>query len=99
MAWLTRSRWSVGACTKAAAPATLTTPNLTWPGCPSTKLLAAACAASMRLGCTSVARMLPELSMASITVSMRLGKSKMACGLAMANSKPARPSRTSSAGA
>jgi putative peptidoglycan lipid II flippase len=30
--------------------------------------------------------MLPELSMASITVSMRLGKSKMACGLAIATS-------------
>jgi hypothetical protein len=98
MAWMTRSRWSVGACTKAAAPATLTTPNLTCAGCSNTKLLAAAWAASMRLGWTSPARMLPELSMASITVSMRLGNNMMACGLAIASSKPAKPDKISSTG-
>ena len=54
------SRFWVGVCTTAAVAAKDTTPMRTFEGCSATKAFAAACAAEIRLGCTSMARMLPE---------------------------------------
>ena len=67
--------------------------NFTNAGCSWTMAFAAACANSIRLGCTSLARILPELSMASITVSKREGKSNIARGRVMASNKTMRPLR------
>ena len=64
----------------------LTTPILTWLGRLSISRRAMLCATSMREGLISLARMLPELSMASITPSSLVGKSITALGRATAKS-------------
>ena len=63
------SRLCVGDCTTDAVAANDTTPMRVVFGCSATNARAASCAATMRLGLTSVARMLPETSIARITVS------------------------------
>ena len=68
MAAIISSRLSVGAWATAAVPAKVTTPMRVPRGWSDTKDLAAACAAAIRLGSTSVARMLPEVSIARMTV-------------------------------
>ena len=85
------SRWVVGAWATDAVPDKLTMPTLTCTGCSSMKMRTAASAASKRLGGTSVARMLPEVSMASMTESKRLGSSNTACGRASASKAAAKP--------
>jgi hypothetical protein len=67
-------------------------------GWSATKTLAASCAATRRFGFTSVAFMLPDTSMASITASMRVGSMMMACGREMAKIMQAMPSSNSMAG-
>ena len=52
-------------------------------GWSATKAFAAACAAAIRLGCTSVARMLPETSMARMMVWCWDGKVTTAAGRAI----------------
>jgi hypothetical protein len=52
----------------------------------------------MRLGFRSSARMLPEVSMASMTVASRMGVNMMDWGLAMAINKTAKPSKTTTKG-
>ena len=68
----------------AAVAAKDTTPMRTFEGCSATKALAAACAAEIRLGCTSMARMLPETSMARMMVWCWDGKVMTAAGRAIA---------------
>ena len=93
MAPSTSSRLEVGACTSAALPAKATTPMRVRRGCADTNSRAAACAALMREGCTSVARMLPEMSIARMTVSCRDGSVTVAVGRATATSISATASR------
>jgi hypothetical protein len=92
----TSSRLSVGACTTAAVPAKDTTASRTVRGNSATKALAASCAAVMRFGSTSVARMLPDTSIASTIVSCCEGSLITACGRAIASSSSviARNSKT-----
>src|SRR5260370_14038466 len=78
------SRLSVGGGTTAAVAANDTTARRVLRGWSATKLRAAACAAAMRVGETSAARMLPEASIARITVSYWYGSVTTAAGLAMA---------------
>ena len=85
------------ACATVAVPAKATTPTRTFSGCSATNCLAAFCAATRRLGSTSVARMLPEMSMARITVSCCVGRVTVACGRASASSM-APSARKNSAG-
>ena len=63
------SRFNVGVCTTDAVAANATTPMRVSRGWAATKFRAAARAAAMRVGATSVARMLPEASIARTTVS------------------------------
>ena len=67
---------SVGACANAAVPATVTKPTRKRAGLLSMNFKAASCAASMREGFKSLARMLPEVSSASMTVASRRGAIK-----------------------
>ncbi len=76
----------VGACTSDAVPANDTTPMRVFCGWSSMKARAAACAAASRLGCTSLARMLPDTSMARMTVSFIDGSVTTAAGRATASS-------------
>ena len=94
----TSSRLKVGACTTAAVPANETTPMRTLRGNPATKALAASCEAISRLGCTSVARMLPETSIAKTMVSCCDGSFSRAIGLALASSSTATASSSSAGG-
>ncbi len=63
------SRLSVGGCTTCAEPAKATIPTRTLRGSSARNALAAFCDATRRLGLTSVARMLPDTSMARMMVS------------------------------
>ncbi len=92
------SRLLVGDCMTAAAAAIPMTPMRTWSGCSSTNDLAASRAAAMRFGATSVAFMLPDMSTARITVSIREGSVSVACGRATASSSAASPASHSSGG-
>ena len=92
------SRLRVGACATVAVPAKATMPMRTFSGCSPMNALAAFCAATRRLGSTSVARMLPETSIARITVSCCEGSVTTACGRAMAPIMTARARRNSSGG-
>ena len=94
----TSSRLSVGACTTAAVPANDTTPMRTLRGKPATKVLAASCAATMRLGLTSVARMLPDTSIARMMVCSREGSFSLAIGRALATSSTATAASSSAGG-
>ena len=98
IAAITSSRLSVGACTTAAVPANDTTPTRTVRGRSVTKVLAASCAATMRLGCTSVARMLPDTSIARMMVSCCDGSVITAVGRDAANSSAASASSSSAGG-
>ena len=89
------SRLVVGGWATDAVAENVTTPTLTCGGCASMNRRSASWAASMRLGLTSVARMLPEVSTASITVSMRLGSIRTACGRAMPINSRHNPASTS----
>ena len=73
-------------------------PTRTVRGSSLTKDLAASCAATMRLGCTSVARMLPDTSIARMMVSCWLGSVTTASGRAVATSSVASASSSSSGG-
>ena len=83
-ACLSASLSSVGDCAKAAVPAIVTKPTRNRAGLLSMNLRAASCAASMRDGFKSLARMLPEVSRASMTVASRSGAIRTDCGRAMA---------------
>ena len=74
----------VGDCTTDAVAANDTTPMRVDDGCRAMKAFAASCAATRRLGLTSVARMLPETSIARITVSCCDGSVTTAVGRAIA---------------
>src|SRR5438309_1817917 len=78
----TSSRLRVGGCTSAALPAKATMPMRVVPGMSLRKARAAACAAASRVGFTSSARMLPETSIARITVSCCEGNVTTAAGRA-----------------
>ncbi|MNY11209.1 hypothetical protein D3C86_1442250 [compost metagenome] len=95
MALATSSRLRLGACATAAVAAIATTPTLTPEGWASSSTLAACWAARMRVGFTSCARMLPDRSITSMTVSMREGSISTACGRAMAKISALRASRAS----
>ena len=87
------SRFTVGSCATWAEPAKATMPTFTWRGSSCRKALAAFCAATSRLGCTSVARMLPETSMARMMVCWFDGSVTTATGRAAASSSAAIDSR------
>ena len=80
-----------------AVAAALTTPSLTVGGCCVTNVRAMACAACKRLGFTSSARMLPELSITSTTASVRVGNNSTARGRVMANNTTVSPTAHHSA--
>jgi hypothetical protein len=63
-----------------------------------TKARAAACAAARRVGLTSSARMLPETSIARMTMSCCEGRLITVAGRATASSMPTMASRKSSGG-
>ena len=74
----------VGACTRKAPPEKATMPIFTARGRSLTNSLAATCAAVMRVGLTSSARMLPDTSIAMMSVPRWLAKVMVAAGLASA---------------
>ena len=92
------SRLCVGDCTTEAVAANETTPMRVLLGCSATNARAASCAATMRLGLTSVARMLPETSIERITVSCCDGSVTTAAGRAIATSIRVNAARNSSGG-
>jgi len=92
------SRLVVGACTSAAVPANEMTPTRTSRGSAPTKLLAASCEATRRLGFTSSARMLPETSIARMIVRSASGSVRTAVGRALASSKSAIVASSSAGG-
>ena len=98
MAVTRSSRFTVGSCATCAEPAKATMPTFTWRGSSARKDLAAFCAATSRLGCTSVARMLPDTSMARMMVCWLDGSVTTACGRAAASSMAASASRNSAGG-
>ena len=92
------SRLRVGGCTTWAEPANATMPTLTERGSSVRKALAAFCEATSRFGLTSVARMLPETSIARMMVSCVDGSVITANGRDAANSIAAMASRNSTGG-
>ena len=82
----TSSRLRVGGCIRAALPAKLTTPMRVVDGVSLMNARAAVWAAARRVGFTSSARMLPETSMARITVSCCDGSVIVVAGRASATS-------------
>ena len=67
-------------------------------GWASTNSFAASCEATIRFGSTSAARMLPDTSMARMTVSRCEGRVTIAAGRAIAKSMTASPARRSRGG-
>ena len=98
IAFSTSSRLRVGGCTSAALPAKATTPTRVLLGVSLMKARAAACAAARRVGLTSSARMLPETSMARITVSCCEGSVTTAAGRASASSMTMKAASSSAGG-
>ena len=98
MALMRSSRLCVGNWANWALPAKATMPTRTWRGSSAMKALAASCAAVMRSGCTSVARMLPETSMASMMVWSCEGRVITASGRAAASSRATSASRKRNGG-
>ena len=92
------SRLCVGVCTTDAVAANDTTPIRVVFGWSATNARAASCAATSRVGLTSVARMLPDTSIARITVSCADGSVTMASGRAIATSISASAARNRSGG-
>ncbi|MCY1383624.1 hypothetical protein D9M69_717690 [compost metagenome] len=73
-------------------------PTRTWRGSSARKALAAFCEATSRFGSTSVARMLPETSIARMMVCCCEGSSTTAMGRADASSMAAKASSSNSGG-
>ena len=92
------SRFSVGGCTTSAVPANVTMPARMSCGNSCTNVLAAFCAATIRLGSTSVARIDSDTSIARITVRASDGSVMTAVGRAAASSAATIASRNSSGG-
>ena len=92
------SRFTVGNCATWALPAKATMPTFTVRGNSFRKPLAAFCAATSRLGCTSAARMLPDTSIARMMVCWLEGSITTAIGRAAATSSAAMPAGTGKAG-
>ena len=92
------SRLCVGGCTSAAVPANETMPMRVNGGWSAMKAFAASCAATSRFGCTSVARMLPDTSIASTTVLCCEGSVTTAVGRATASSMHVSARRNSTGG-
>ena len=92
------SRLRVGGCTTEAVPAKATIPTLTLRGSSAKNALAASCDAARRLGLTSVARMLPDTSMASMMVCWSDGKVTTANGREEATSMAVNDSKNSTGG-
>ena len=92
------SRSSVGGCTTDAVPANVTMPALMSRGSSCTKALAAVCAAAIRVGSTSVARIDSETSIARISVRASDGSVTSADGRAAATSAAVIASRNRSGG-
>ena len=92
------SRLVVGSCATWAEPAKATMPTFTLRGSSAINALAAFCAATIRLGCTSVARMLPETSIASMMVCWDDGRVMTAIGRDADTSITAKASRNKAGG-
>ena len=92
------SRFCVGGCTSDAVPAKATMPMRVERGCSLMKVLAAFCAAVMRSGSTSFARMLPETSSDRMMISCWEGSLTTAAGRATAAIMIASATRNSSGG-
>ena len=92
------SRLRVGGCTTDAVAANDTTPIRALAGWSATKARAAACAAPMRFGSTSAARMLPDTSIARMIVSCCDGRVRVAVGRATATTSAVSASRNNSGG-
>jgi hypothetical protein len=88
----------VGSCATWAEPAKATMPTFTWRGNSARNALAAFCAATSRFGWTSVARMLPDTSIASMMVCWFDGSVITAIGRAAASTITASASRNSAGG-
>ena len=94
----TSSRLAVGYWTIEAAAANDTTPIRVLRGTAATKARAASWAATIRLGFTSVARMLPETSTARMMASFCVGTRITAAGRATASTIATSASRNRSGG-
>ncbi len=92
------ARSSVACCATCAVPAKVTSPTSMCAGTSARKALAASCAATMRVGCTSVTRMLREMSIASRMVDLAKGSVTRAVGRASASSSRASASHISAGG-
>jgi hypothetical protein len=92
------SRLAVGICTGEAVAPNSTMPMRTSLGTSRTKDLAADWAALSRVGSTSVARMLPDVSMASTIVLYCAGRVIVALGRAMASTSTTSASSSSNGG-
>ena len=92
------SRFCVGGCTTDAVPANVMMPARMSCGSSCTNAFAAFCAAMIRLGLMSVARMDSETSITRRTVRASEGSVTIALGRAIATSAPAIASRNSSGG-
>ena len=92
------SRFCVGGCTTNAVPAKVTMPARMSCGSSVTNVLAAFCAAMIRLGSTSVARIDSETSIARMIVRASDGSVTTALGRATAMSAPTIASRNKSGG-
>ena len=98
MAVTRSSRLRVGGCTTEAVPAKATIPTLMLRGSSAKNALAASCDATSRLGLTSVARMLPDTSMASMMVCWSEGNVTTANGRDEATSMAASENKKSTGG-
>ncbi len=98
IAALRSSRLNVVGCTTLAVAANATMPMRIRDGVSAMNARAAACAASIRLGCTSAARMLPETSIARMIVSFCDGSVTVAIGRAMATTSAASDNSISAGG-
>jgi hypothetical protein len=94
----TTSRSSVGGVRTSAAVENRTTPILTFSGTSSTKVRAAAWAASKRFGATSVAIIDSEVSMVRTTEASSVGTSTVRCGRAAPTSRAESASSISAGG-
>ena len=92
------SRLVVGSCATWAEPAKATMPTLTVRGSSLRKALAAFCAATSRFGCTSLARMLPDTSIARMIVCWLDGSRTTATGRDAARISAVSASRNSAGG-
>ena len=92
------ARSSVACWATWALPAKVTSPTSKCGGSSARKVLAACCAATMRVGSTSATRMLREMSIASMIVERAQGRVTDAIGRASASSSSASARNTSAGG-